>query len=142
MHTLITIILVSIFLSISGIHFYWAFGGVWGTKAVFPTKADSGEMTFQPPFLATIVVALGLMVMAWTTSALNGLLTFPLSEAWIQGIMIGIATIFAIRAIGDFKYAGLFKKVKNTAFGINDTRYYTPLCLLISTLSITLLWLN
>lgn len=142
MNTLITIILISIFFSISGIHFYWAFGGTWGTNAVFPTKADNGAMTFKPPFLATIGVALGLMAMAWATSALGGLLTFPLSEAWVQGIMIGITAIFTIRAIGDFKYVGLFKKVKDTAFGLNDTRYYTPLCLLISTLIITLLWIN
>ncbi len=142
MNTLLSILLASIFIAISGLHFYWVLGGRWAMNAVVPTKADSGDLTFSPPPIATIVVALGLLLMAWISLAIAGLLDFPLSAAWVRGGMIGVASIFALRAVGDFKYVGLSKKIKSTPFGRNDTRYYTPLCILIFTLSSTLLWLN
>ena len=42
-----------------------------------------------------------------------------------------LAGIFILRAIGDFKYVGFFKKVKNTPFAKLDSKFYSPLCLLI-----------
>ncbi len=47
-----------------------------------------------------------------------------------------IASIFIIRAIGEFNYVGFFKKIKYTQFGRNDTKYYSPLCLIIGILTI------
>ncbi|WP_307347298.1 DUF3995 domain-containing protein [Metabacillus malikii] len=40
-----------------------------------------------------------------------------------------ITFIFFLRAIGDFKYLGFTKKIKNTNFSKYDTALYTPLCL-------------
>ncbi|WP_222439555.1 DUF3995 domain-containing protein [Spirosoma utsteinense] len=34
------------------------------------------------------------------------------------------------------RYVGFFKKIKHTPFGKNDTRYYSPLCLLIGVLTL------
>jgi hypothetical protein len=45
-------------------------------------------------------------------------------------------TLFILRAIGDFKYLGFFKKIKNTKFGQNDTKYFAPLCLIIGILTL------
>lgn len=45
------------------------------------------------------------------------------------------AVIPQIRAIGDFKYVGVFKKVQRTGFARNDTKIYTPLCVIIATIS-------
>ena len=47
-----------------------------------------------------------------------------------------IAGIFILRAIGDFRYVGFFKSVKQSAFARADSRYYSPLCLLIGVLGI------
>ena len=47
-----------------------------------------------------------------------------------------IPGLFVLRSIGDFKYAGLFKKIKNTEFAKMDTKFFTPLCLLITALGI------
>src|SRR5690606_30597553 len=41
-----------------------------------------------------------------------------------------ISGIFILRAIGDFKYVGFLKKIKETKFGKLDTKYYSPLCLI------------
>jgi hypothetical protein len=48
---------------------------------------------------------------------------------------LAIAIIFLIRAIGDFRYVGFLKKIKNTKFAKKDTKYYSPLCSLISVLA-------
>ena len=52
---------------------------------------------------------------------------------WINvyGLKI-IAGVFLVRAIGDFRYVGFFKKIKGTIFANLDTKFYTPLCILLS----------
>ena len=114
------------FLTISGFHFYWSFGGKFGSQAVVPEI--SGIAVFKPSVLATVFVALAMLVGAWLswTSALkagNLILIYG-------NLAIGI--VMLVRAVGDLKYVGFFKKIKGTTFAQNDTRYYSPLCLLIS----------
>ena len=115
-----------IFLGISGIHFYWAFGGKFGVNAVIPEI--EGKTVFNPPFLATIGVSVSMLIAAWISWAPN--------ENTDNNILIygnlGIGIVFLIRAIGDFKYVGFSKKVKGSVFAKNDTHYYSPLCLVIS----------
>ncbi|WP_281635816.1 DUF3995 domain-containing protein [Flavobacterium marginilacus] len=43
-----------------------------------------------------------------------------------------------MRAIGDFNYVGFFKKIKLAKFGKNDTKYFSPLCLIIGILTLIL----
>lgn len=126
----------TIFFSLVGtIHVYWAFLGFLGIplgsiNAVIPEKKE-GNLSFQPSVLATLVVAIGLFTMAFFSWAiLSDAVVF--SEQWVKRINAGIAFLFLVRAIGDFKYVGFFKKVKETRFALNDTRYYSPLCLCVA----------
>jgi hypothetical protein len=36
--------------------------------------------------------------------------------------------VFGLRAIGDFRYLGFFKRVTGTRFARADTLIYSPLC--------------
>ena len=123
-----------IFLIISGFHFYWAFGGTFGIKAVIPQM--EGKMAFQPPVLATIFIALAVLI-----SAILSWKPHPNSYAktLIYGNLI-IGIVFLIRAIGDFKYVGFFKKVKGSLFAENDSRYYSPLCVVVSGIGFFIWW--
>jgi Protein of unknown function (DUF3995) len=49
-----------------------------------------------------------------------------------------IAAIFLLRAIGDFRYVGFFKKERGSKFAKMDTKFYSPLCLLIGGLALVL----
>ncbi len=120
-----------ILLAISGIHFFWAFGGRWGADAAIPTSRD-GKKTLKPDIFATLVVAFGVLAMAVLHLEKVQTLGLPI-PVWINvyGLKI-IAAIFLIRAIGEFNYVGFFKKVRNTKFAHLDTKYYTPLCLVLS----------
>jgi Protein of unknown function (DUF3995) len=46
--------------------------------------------------------------------------------------LVVISLLFFLRAIGDFRYVGFFKKVKQTVFARLDSKYYSPLCLFIA----------
>lgn len=138
MTTVIAIILFLIFLFISSIHFYWAFGGKWGSDAVLPTKDDNNTNVLNPSILPTLIVAFGLFGFGLFILVTSGLITFSTPQ-WLSkyGLWI-IAGIFTLRAIGDFNYVGFFKKIKQTKFGKNDTKYFSPLCLTIGILTIIL----
>lgn len=137
MTTIISLLLFLIFLFLSSIHFYWAFGGKWGSSAVIPTKDDSIP-AMNPGIIATLIVAFGLLTFGLLPLIITKTIPFTL-PTWLEksGLWI-IAGIFTLRAIGDFNYVGFFKKHKNTAFGKNDSRYYSPLCLIIGALALIL----
>jgi hypothetical protein len=120
-----------ILLAISGIHFFWAFGGRWGADAAIPTNKE-GKIMLSPDVFATLIVAFGIFAMALLHLEKIQVVSLPI-PAWINtyGLKI-IAGIFLIRAIGEFRYVGFFKKIKNTKFANLDTKYYSPLCLILS----------
>ena len=39
--------------------------------------------------------------------------------------------VTTVRAVGDRKYVGFFKRVRDTEFARRDSRIYSPLCLLL-----------
>jgi hypothetical protein len=123
-----------IFLVIAGFHFYWAFGGKFGSQAVIPQI--EGKIAFKPPVLATIFVALAMLVGAWLSWTPDGKTD---NKILIYG-NLAIGIVFLIRAIGDFKYVGFFKKVKGSLFAENDSRYYSPLCLVVSGIGFFVWW--
>jgi hypothetical protein len=130
MTTLISLVLFFIFLFLSGIHFYWAFGGKWGSQSVFPTLTAE-EQQKLPGIVPTLIVAIGLLAISIFIISKAGMILLPFPN-WITsyGLYL-LSAVFFIRAIGEFKYVGFFKKIKETPFGINDTKYYSPLCLFI-----------
>lgn len=135
MTIILSVLLFLVFAFLSAIHFYWACGGRWGSQAVFPTKNDHVKPE-MPGVLPTLIVASGLLVIGLFVINQSGLIHFSI-PLWLDafGLWI-IAGIFTLRAIGDFNYVGFFKKIKHTKFGINDTKYYSPLCLTIGILTL------
>jgi magnesium-transporting ATPase (P-type) len=137
MTTIIAMILFLIFLFISLIHFYWAFGGTWGSDSVLPTK-ENKEKVLNPSALPTVIVALGVLGFGLIVLIKSRLLALSLTS-WLNKYSLWIiAGIFILRAIGDFNYVGFFKKIKETKFGKSDTKYFSPLCLLIGILILIL----
>lgn len=134
---MITLLLFLIFLILSSVHFYWAFGGKWGTEGVYPSKADGSPMR-PPSIAATLIVAIGLLSFAVFYLIKAGYISVQL-PLWLNKNGLWILTaLFILRAIGDFNYLGFFKKVKNSKFAVNDTKYYAPLCLIIGLLTLVL----
>ncbi|SFD03415.1 Protein of unknown function [Bacillus sp. 491mf] len=126
------ILSASILVFISLIHMYWACGGSWGSKVVLPMKKDSDESVFVPRKIGTFAVALAILCFAMILLAQSRYLSFWDSSRYTRWGCIILAGIFLLRAIGDMKYVGFFKKVKGTKFSVYDTWLYSPLCLYIA----------
>ena len=135
--TLIGLLLFFTFSFLSVIHFYWGLGGKWGANAAIPTKANK-EKVMNPKLFECFVVAFGLLGFGLFILVKTKILSFYLPN-WLMkyGLWI-LSTIFILRAIGEFKYVGFFKKIRSTQFGQLDTKYYSPLCLAIGLLVMAL----
>ncbi len=122
-------ILASILLILAAIHVYWACGGKWGSDAAIP-RGESGARTINPGTGATLAVAALLSIAAWIAIGLG----IPHdTRIWLLRAM---AAVFALRAIGDFRYVGFFKRQKGTVFAWWDTRLYSPLCAAMAVLAL------
>ncbi len=135
--TMIGLLLSAIFLLLSAIHVYWGLGGKWGVDISVPTK-ENNEKVMNPTSLHCFVVAIGLFTFAFFTLIKIQLISFNLPSLIQNYGFRVISGIFLLRAIGEFKYVGFFKKIKLTPFGLLDTRYYSPLCLAIGIMGVIL----
>jgi hypothetical protein len=119
---------------LAAIHVYWAAGGRWGTALAIPQKADgSSEQAFTPSTAATLAVALALSAAATLIAMRSGLVTsaglparYLTVGTWILG------GVFMLRAIGDFRLIGFFKRVRGTPFARADSAFFSPLCLALA----------
>lgn len=126
---------VIIFLILSGIHFNWVFGGKWGFDKALPTKED-GTKVLNPKKFDSAIVGLGLLFFAIYYLVVGRFIQIDLPNFMQNYLGWIIPSIFIIRAIGDFKYVGFFKKINSTVFGKFDSKYFSPLCIFIGTIGI------
>ena len=120
LHYLVVITLVSM----GVIHFSWALGGKFLLDAAIPTK--DGTKLLNPGLFLTFLVGFILLGFAFVVWEIKSEDAVYLYLNW------AIATLFGIRAIGDFNMVGFFKKIKHTKFALYDTKYFSPLCLTLS----------
>ncbi|MFL9483853.1 DUF3995 domain-containing protein [Chitinophagaceae bacterium LWZ2-11] len=112
------------------LHFYWAWGGTIWYEDVLPTSSN-GLHKLEPSTTATLVIAFGLLFLALMTIGSQGLFDRYIKRMYFRYDFLITAIIFLLRAIGGFKFLGLFKTVKLTRFGINDTHFF-PRCVRLS----------
>lgn len=125
--------LTTIFLVLSMIHIFWAFGGRLGSSGAVPET--KGKPAFEPGPMATLGVAAALLTAAGIVLWRSGWWS-PGGPPWIPRVGIWVlAGLFFARAVGEFRLVGFFKKVRGTRFARLDDFLFSPLCLLISLLS-------
>ncbi|NBC67076.1 MAG: DUF3995 domain-containing protein [Bacteroidetes bacterium] len=137
MATLSKILLTLIFFCLATIHFYWGLGGEWGMNKAIPGTND-GQLLFQPGPYATSLIGI-MLLMAGVFYLLRLLNVNMVPWLSMAGLWV-IPFLFMLRAIGDFKYVGFFKTIRQTNFGQLDTLLYSPLCLLIAVLGFLILF--
>jgi len=115
---------------LSGLHIYWAFGGRWGWGVAIPQI--NKRAAFSPSRFATVIVAFGLATSALVPLVRTGTLSIP-APFWLSQWSAGVLSlVFCVRAVGDFRLVGFFKRVRGTPFAMWDTRLFSPLCLLLA----------
>lgn len=111
-------------------HLYWAAGGTAGKQAALPSVG--GTPVFRPSAIGTALVAVILLAMAAWVAAASGNLATPVPHGVLRIGAFVLAVIFALRAVGDFRYVGFFKRVRGSVFAQRDTWVYSPLCVVLA----------
>lgn len=130
MKNILGITLGAIFAILSLFHVYWAAGGRFGSAVTVPTVG--GSRSFSPSPLGTVLVAVALFAAMLTILGQIGWLGETIPRWVFRWTTFGIAALFFLRAIGDFKLIGFFKQVNDTGFAFWDTFLFSPLCLFIA----------
>ena len=126
----LSILLCIVLIALGVLHFIWAVGGKFGFAQSLPTN-EKGERVLNPKKIESAIVGIGLTLFGMVYLVKSGLVAVMLPE-WVlnYGGWV-IPVIFLLRAIGEFKYVGFFKRVKSTEFAKLDTRLFSPFCLAI-----------
>ena len=129
MFTLATTV-VTFLVILAGLHLYWAFGGMRGKMAAIPQV--NGFPAFLPSSGATFVVALFLSSCAILVASDSGIIPLVLPRVIESWLMYGLSLGFALRAIGDFRLVGFFKRVRGSRFAKLDTFVFSPFCVVLA----------
>ena len=131
--------LALIFAALAAVHVAWAAGSGGRVEGFVPS--DGGRPLVTPGPLATLAVAAVRAAAALVVLCRAGLVWFGQPPALARiGIWI-IALLFAARAVGEFRYVGFFKHVRDTRFARRDTWIFSPLCVVIAALAAMVGWL-
>ena len=87
---------------------------------------------FAPGPILTLLVAGALAGAAAVPLLRTGMLVAPVPDRLVRMATAALAAIFALRAVGDFRLVGFFKRRSESAFARWDTRLYSPLCALLA----------
>ncbi len=99
-------------------------------NAVLPTI--EGEEIIKPSPFITLIIAAAMGVFAFIIIGNLDIFRMYIDLSFFKYATLTIGIIFTLRAMGDFRYVGFFKKATGTLFAKNDTRYYSPLCVVIA----------
>ncbi len=116
----------ALLLAIAAWHFYWAAGGRRGLQAAVPRRKD-GTAVLAPRAVASALAGAAIALAGSVFWMAIGWLPAPLPGPALRIGLAAMAAIFALRLIGDFRYVGLFKRVRGTEFGRRDDAIYGPL---------------
>ena len=134
------VLLAAVFAVLSLFHIYWALGGRRGSAATVPVVG--GKQTFHPSPVGTLLVATALLLAMLTVLGEAGLLGEAVPK-WIFRLgTCGLALIFFMRAVGEFKLVGFFKRASDTRFAYWDTWLFSPLCFAIAVMAFALVYIE
>ena len=135
--TAVALAAAAVLFAIAAMHLYWAAGGRIGAVAAVPER--SGRPVFTPRPLSTVAAGLAFALAGGIVLARASLWELPVApDGLIRVATWAIGLIFLLRAIGDFRLVGFFKRVRGTRFATLDTRAYSPLALAVAA---AVLWL-
>ena len=130
------ILLAAIFAALGLLHIHWAIGGRFGTDVGVPTVGN--KRLINPSAPGAFLVAIALFIAMLTILGNIDLLGDALPRWIFRWGTMGISLIFFLRAMGEFRVVGFFRKIRDTRFAQWDTWLFSPLCLAISIIAFTL----
>jgi hypothetical protein len=130
MNSAIAWLVSGVFVLLALWHVRMAFGPMTGESGAVPSV--NGKPVFVPTQRSTLLVAVALLICAALVAAAGGAMQVGIPAAALSWLCYLLALGLLVRAVGDFKYVGFFKRVRGSPFARMDTVVYSPLCLLLS----------
>ena len=128
--TALAMVVAAVFIALALWHFGMALSLTSGQSGAVPSAA--GKPVFVPSTRATVAVGLVLLVFACLVAATAGFLPTGISQRVLSWLCYALALGLFARAVGEFKYVGFFKRVRESRFARLDTFVYSPLCLVLA----------
>ena len=136
---MIAFLVAAAFAAIALIHVYWAFGGSFGGEAAVPRAPATAGADAQTPRLpafvptrsATLLVAAALTGVALLVALQAGWFGPALPNGTVRAAIGVVAAVMFLRAVGDFRLVGFFKRRTDSRFAHLDTWFYSPLCVVL-----------
>lgn len=112
------------------LHLYWAFAGTGTDKSNSAVPSlPNGQPLFSPGPLACVAVA---VATASLGTALVWAVFLPTELSWFLNSVLAVALIvLTLRAVGDGRFVGFSKRIRDTTFGRADDALYTPAVVLL-----------
>ena len=126
----VALVTAFVFCALSALHLYWAAGGIRDGSSAIPER--EGKSLFVPGRFSTLVVALLLALAAEVVLQRAAFGPALLPAALVPAASWTLAAVMLVRAIGDFRYVGFFKRVRDTRFATLDTKYFSPIALALA----------
>jgi Protein of unknown function (DUF3995) len=127
-----------VFLLLALWHVWMALHPVAGLGVAVPSAGE--KPLFAPSRTATFAVAAALVVCAILVSATGSLIEIGLAQGVLAALSYALALGLLIRAVGDFRYVGFFKRVRGTRFAHMDSLVYSPACALLALAVAAVAW--
>src|SRR4051812_6153066 len=108
-HDVIPALVVIGFVAIALWHFHMAAFGTGTSGGAVPSV--DGKPLFVPSTWSTVAVGLVLIAFAVLILGTAGWVPLGLPVSWLAWMCGALALGLAVRAVGDFRYVGFFKKV-------------------------------
>lgn len=119
--------------AIAAMHAYWGIGGVWpGRDKASCARAIAGfeGIETMPSAGACFAIAVMILVTSLIALALGGWFATPLDSIQLAGMAMLVGLGFLVRGV--LGYLPWWRRLTpEQPFASLDTRYYSPLCLLI-----------
>lgn len=114
---------VAVLFVLGALHVRWSLGGRGIPARVLPERPGKDPVPHPTPGMTLLVAA----ALGAAGFAVAGFIV--VGGSLLRVVVLGLALVFAARAVGDFTYVGIFKRVRGTEFARYDAALYTPLCL-------------
>lgn len=112
----------------AGFHVAWAFGVRAGVANAIPQRPETNEPTFRPDRSGTLAVAAALAAFAALVIATAS----GRAGQWAAWLTLAGAIVLTLRVVGDGRWVGVTKRVRDTGFAEADDRMWTPAAALLA----------
>jgi hypothetical protein len=115
-------------------HLYWALGGKTGLAVSLPQN-DDGQPVLGHLIgwwrAGALAVSVALALLALLILALRGWIELPLALTMQRLAVAAVGIVFCLRVLVPSRYVGFFKTIRHTRWAKYDTRFYSPLFLIL-----------